>query len=389
METLDRHIVVVANTGWSIVRYRGVMICRLISQGWRVTAVANFDDRSARQVHEWGAEGIHVPMEGATKNPIKDVGYLLKVFRLYRDLKPDLVHHFTVKPVIYGSIAAKFAKISSIVNTITGFGGLFANEKPTLRRLILRLYRAALRGNVRTVFQNPDDMNKFISLGIVPEKRALVIAGSGVDTRALTPEDTENRAASNAFVLVSRMLWSKGIQQFVEAARLVKSHYPDARFIMIGGAVEDYGSKNSDFVPTKWLNDLNKEGVVEWIGWQDPCEVESWMKRSAAVILPSCYGEGVPRTLIEAAACGTPIITTDIPGCRDIVIDGVTGYLCAPRSVSDLASAMERILGDPESVLELGFAGRKLAVEKFDERIIFSKMMQVYEAALPGIGPAE
>ena len=158
---------------------------------------------------------------------------------------------------------------------------------------------------------------------------------------------------------------------------------------MIGGAVEDYGSKNSDFVPTKWLNDLNKEGVVEWIGWQDPCEVESWMKRSAAVILPSCYGEGVPRTLIEAAACGTPIITTDIPGCRDIVIDGVTGYLCAPRSVSDLASAMERILGDPESVLELGFAGRKLAVEKFDERIIFSKMMQVYEAALPGIGPAE
>ncbi len=389
MENLDRHIVVMANTGWSIVRYRGGMICQLVRQGWRVTAVANFDDRSARQVHDWGVDLVHLPMEGASKNPLKDARYFLKLFRLYRNLGPDIVHHFTIKPVIYGSIAAKLAKVPSIVNTITGFGGLFANEKPTLRWLILQLYRAALRGNVRTVFQNADDMSRFVTLGIVPEKAACVIAGSGVDTRALTPPDGGDRAASNALLLVSRMLWSKGIHEFVEAARLVKSRFPDAQFIMIGGSIKDYGSKNPDFVPTNWLQDLNREGVVEWIGWQDPSVVESWMKRSAAVILPSCYGEGVPRTLIEAAACGTPIITTDIPGCRDIVIDGVTGYLCQPRSVPELASAIEKILCDPEFVSELGFAGRKLAVEKFDEKIIFSKLMQVYEAVLPEAGAAE
>ena len=182
--------------------------------------------------------------------------------------------------------------------------------------------------------------------------------------------------------MASRMLWSKGVADFASAARLVKQVYPAARFVLFGGSREDYGSKNPDFIERSWLEALNREGVVEWCGWTDPIEVEGAMRAAAAVILPSYYAEGVPRALIEATAAGVPVITTDLPGCRDTVVDGRSGFLVPPRSPERLAAAMAALLRDPDRIAAMGREARRLAVATFDRRLIVDQTLAVYERAL-------
>jgi glycosyltransferase involved in cell wall biosynthesis len=179
------------------------------------------------------------------------------------------------------------------------------------------------------------------------------------------------------------MLWSKGVGDFVAAARLVRRSHPQARFILFGGAQDDYGSKNPDFIDRPWLEALNAEGVVVWRGWTPPEIVEDAMRlAAAAVVLPSSYGEGVPRSLTEAAAAGVPIITTDTPGCRDTVLPGESGFLCRAGAPEELAAAMAELLRRPELVRAMGAAGRRLAVERFDQAHIVRQTLEVYAAAL-------
>lgn len=374
-------MVIVANTGWNIIRFRGGLLCALVRRGWRVTAVADFNDDEMSAVRAWGGEPIRLVVEGSSMNPLKDLRYFLALRRIYKSKRPDVIHHFTVKPVIYGSMAAKSCQPLKIINSVTGLGISFSGKRKFLGAVIKVLYRKALSGNVHIVFQNRDDREHFLRRRLVRAEQTSVIVGSGVDTDALTPAKRVDDRARTAFVMVSRMLWSKGVGDFVEAARFVKQVHPDARFILIGGSKDDYGSKNPDFVPRQWLEAINREGVVEWLGWQEPAVVERWMKQAAAVVLPSYYPEGVPRCLIEGAAAGVPLVTTDTPGCRDTVIDGVSGFLCPPHAPQALASAMRRLRENRSLISRMGREGRKLVVERFDERNVLARYFELYEAS--------
>ena len=212
--------------------------------------------------------------------------------------------------------------------------------------------------------------------------RTHLIAGSGVDTTRLAPEPEGSETMRDTFLMASRMLWSKGVGDFVAAARLVKPIYPDAKFVLFGGAQDDYGSRNPDFIERAWLDALNVERTVAWRGWTPPEIVEAAMRQAAAVVLPSTYGEGVPRSLIEAAAAGVPIITTDTPGCRDAVLSGASGFLCPANAPEELAAAMVKLLSRPELVRAMGAAGRRLALERFDQTHIVAQTLGVYAAAL-------
>jgi glycosyltransferase involved in cell wall biosynthesis len=380
-----RHVALVTNTGWSMVRYRGELIAGLVERGWRVSAVADFRQGDLDHLRRLGVAPVELRVEAASQNPLKDLGYLARLAGVLRRLRPDLVHNFSVKPVIYGSLAAKLVGTPAIVNSVTGGGMLRADERGALQRVLRLLYALALRGRPVVIFQNRDDLELFLGTGLIERTRTAYIAGSGVDTAALAPDPSIPAGERTCFVMASRMLWSKGGADFVAAARMVKARHPHASFVLFGGSAEDYGSKNPDFIPKSWLEDLNREGVVTWRGFTDPVLVERAMRSAAAVVLPS-RSEGVPRTLIEAAAAGAPIITTDTPGCRDTVIDQVSGFLCPLGAPTELAAAMIRLLDEPQRITEMGRAGRELAVSRFDRKIVIEETVQLYEAQLRRAG---
>ena len=380
-----RHVALVTNTGWSMVRYRGELISGLLERGWRVSAIAAFSDKDLAHLRGLGVAPVRLEVEAAGQSPLADLGYLARLVRTLRSMRPDLVHNFSVKPVIYGSLAAKLVGTPGIVNSVTGGGMLRADERGRLQRVLRLLYRLALHGRSVVIFQNRDDLELFVGAGLIERARTAYIAGSGVDTAALTPDFAIPPSRRTCFVMACRMLWSKGVADFVAAARLVKPRHPQASFVLFGGSAEDYGSKNPDFIPRSWLEDVHREGVVTWRGFTEPAVVEQAMRSAAAVVLPS-RAEGVPRTLIEAAAAGAPIITTDTPGCRDTVIDRVSGFLCAPDAPAELAGAMARLLDEPQRIIEMGRAGRQLAVSRFDRRIVIEQTVELYQEQLRRAG---
>ena len=371
-----RQILVVANTGDNILS-RTAMLKDLLQRGWRVTAAASLDTGEAAQVGELGVQPIPLPIDSSGTNPVRDGRLFLALRRVYREIRPYAVHHFTIKPVIYGSLAAKRARIPRIINTITGLGYARDSWSTPLGRVIRLLYRQALRGGVFTVFQNEDDRRLMIESRLVTAEKSTIILGSGVDVERLIQRGTGPESPN--FVMVSRMLWSKGVREFVEAASLVVDTHPDCKFAMIGGTSEEYASKNPDFVPRSWMEENVVDGVVEWIQHQPPDVVEDRMKRATAVVLPSFYGEGAPRALLEAAALGVPAITADSPGCRAVVVDGTTGLLCAPKDSRSLAEAMLRLLEDSALCMRFGQAARQRAIETFDQRLVFRSYQALYE----------
>jgi glycosyltransferase involved in cell wall biosynthesis len=382
-----RHVALVTNTGWSMVRYRGELIGGLLERGWQVSAIADFSDKDLAHLRRQGVAPVRLEVAAASQNPLNDLGYLARLVGTLRSLRPDLVHNFSVKPVIYGSLAAKLVGAPAIVNSVTGGGMLRADERGGLQRVLRLLYYLALRGRPVAIFQNRDDIELFVGAGLIERARTAYIAGSGVDIAALAPDCSIPPGGRTCFVMASRMLWSKGVADFVDAARMLKPRHPHASFVLFGGSAEDYGSKNPDFIPKSWLEDLNREGVVAWRGFTEPALVEEAMRSAAAVVLPS-RSEGVPRSLIEAAAAGAPIITTDTPGCRDAVIDRVSGFLCSLGAPAELAAAMARLLDEPQLIVEMGRAGRELAVSRFDRRIVIEETVRLYEEQLRRAGLA-
>lgn len=374
-------VMLIASSAWSMMHYRSVLIDAYVPQGLQLAAVADLNPDQCDQLRARGAHPTAIPIEGAGQNPIGDLTYLVRLIGLLRAARPDVVHLFGTKPALYGTIAAKIARVPGIVTSVTGRGILASDSNRWLRLLVRPLMKAAISGRTRCIFQNLDDRAWYLREGLVDEARAFHIPGSGVDTGQLQPDPDVPAAARRTFVLAARMLKSKGIEDFVGAARIVKERFPDAGFVLFGGSKEDYNSKNPDFLERAWLEALNQEGVVAWRGFTPPAEVEALMRRAAAVVLPSYYPEGIPRALIEGAAAGAPIITTDTPGCRDVVDQGRSGFLVPPKSPAALAEAMSRLLADPELVKTMGEASRRIALT-LDSGLIIEKTLGVYEDAL-------
>lgn len=357
-------ILLSSNGAWNLVNFRKPVIQALVAAGYTVIAAAPADGHEGK-LEAMGASFRPLRMRGAGTSPLEDGRLLLDYIRLLRAERPAMFLGFTAKPNIYGSLAARLCGVP-VVATISGLGSAFLRGG-LLGGLLLFLYRLAL-GRARAVFfQNRDDRELFIARRIVGPCRARLVAGSGIDLGRFAPADPPRRAAGDGafrFLLIARMLLDKGIGEYVEAARIVRRDHPDCRFQLLGGPGDD----NPSAVPQADLARWTAESIVEQLGVSD--DVRPHIAAADCVVLPS-YREGLPRSLLEGAAMARPLIASDVPGCRDVVDDGVNGLLCAVRSPQSLAAAMLRMLAMSAAERSaMGAAGRRKVEAGFDQRLV-------------------
>lgn len=364
-------VAIVINTSWNIWNFRRSLVRALQAAGHEVLAIAPPDDYSARLETELGCRYVPILMENKGTNPVKDAQLTRRFYRLYRRERPDVVLHYTIKPNIYGTLAAKLAGIPS-VNNVSGLGTVFI-VKNFVSKVALGLYRFAFKFPKRVFFQNDDDRQLFLQHGLVEPRITDVLPGSGIDTHRFRPAAQFVRHEPFTFLMIARVLYEKGVEEYFEAARLVREAVPGTRVQLLGGIDESGGVGVKRAVFEQWL----QAGHVEYLGTSD--DVAAHIRQADCVVLPS-YREGTPKTLLEAAAMGKPIVTTDVPGCRETVVDGQNGLLCEVRNAADLAAKMEQVLALPAPALEqMGRAGRRLAEQKFDERIVLDKYLGVVQ----------
>jgi glycosyltransferase involved in cell wall biosynthesis len=362
-------IAFVVNAAWNLKNFRWGLMKALQHQGHTILAIAPPDD-TVPFIESGGIAFHPIKMDGQTMNPVKDVLLFFRILRLYRTLRPDVVLHFTIKPDIYGAIAAGILRIPAI-NNITGLGNIFLKDG-LINRIVRMLYKKALSSTRMTFFQNPDDRALFLERGLVRAEKSGLLPGSGIDTEKFRPLEKKDIRKAPIFLLIARMIREKGIQEYVDAALVVKNSYPKAEFRLVGGT----GVKNPSAIPKRLIDMWHQQGRVSYLGCMD--DIREVIREADCVVLPSYYREGVPRTLLEAASMAKPIITTDHPGCREAVEDGVTGFLCQVKSGEDLAAKMLRFLElTAEQRRKMGLRGREKMRRDFHESIIIEKYTAV------------
>jgi glycosyltransferase involved in cell wall biosynthesis len=364
-------VAVVINTSWNIWNFRRGLVKALQAAGHEVLAIAPPDAYSARLESELGCRYVPILMENKGTNPLKDAQLTRRFLTIYKRERPDVVLHFTIKPNIYGTLAAKLAGVASI-NNVSGLGTVFLIEN-LVSKVARGLYRLAFRFPHKVFFQNNDDRELFIRYGLIRPERTGLVPGSGVDLARFRPQPSANKAANApfTFLMVARVLYEKGIVEYFEAARQLRTTLgPDQVRVQLLGGLDEAGGVG---VPRATFEQWLAEGHVEHLGTSD--NVAEHLHRADCVVLPS-YREGTPKTLLEAAACGKPLVTTDVPGCRETVEHGRNGYLCQVRSADDLAAKLLLVAQlAPERLAAMGAASRQLAEEKFDEQLVLREYL--------------
>jgi glycosyltransferase involved in cell wall biosynthesis len=352
-------VAISANSGWNILNFRRPIIAALQEAGWTVAVLAPADD-AEDSIRALGAQFVPLRIDSSGTSILQDARLLMAYRKALKAIRPVAFLGFTVKPNIYGSLAAVGLGIR-VINNISGLGTAFLRGGP-LGWLVRRLYRLALRKSARVFFQNPDDLKLFVAEGLVRKDQAELIPGSGIDLRHFRPPariiDSGGRFR---FLFVGRLLRDKGLVEYAEAARMLKARWPHAEFAILGFA----GSDNRSAVPIAEVKRWVAEGVIAYLGETE--DVRPSIAEADCVVLPS-YREGLPRTLLEASAMATPMVATDVPGCREIVRDGDTGFLCAAKSAQSLADAMESMLRlSPDERAALGARARRIVERQFDQ----------------------
>lgn len=331
----------------------------------------------AESLKQEGFRVIPWRVSRASLNPIRELHAFFQVLRAYRSVQPDLVHHFALKPIVYGGLAARMSNKVSCVNSIVGLGHAFNTHSlktRIVRRLLLRLLRVALNRDASTsVFHNQDNLDDLVQAEAVRAEKCVVIRGSGVDTAQFFPQPEP--IGVPVVILAGRMLWEKGVREFVEAARNLRGRGVAARFALVGEP--DPGHATS--IPVVQLRQWADAGVLEWWGRRN--DMPAVFAVASLVCLPS-YGEGVPKALIEAAACGRAIVASDVLGCREVVRDGENGLLVPGHDSTALACAILTLLNDPGLRARMGALGREVAVREFSEELVLAQLFAVYRDLL-------
>lgn len=332
-------------------------------------------DEFTRLILESGLRWVDLPIKPRGKHPIKEISGILFMLRFYRQEKPDIVHHFTPKINLYGSIAARISGVKLIYNTFTGLGVLFSDQvNPFIRGVIHLLYRFGVK-NATNIFQNRENLKLFNQLKIGDQKRNIFIPGSGIDIdrfkRLPEPEGTP------IVLLASRFIEEKGVLEFIEAARRIKTQMIPARFVLAGRFEMDQPHAISEEQVQNW----SREGLVEYWGWFN--HMEMIYQQSHIVCLPTYYMEGLPKVLLEAAAVGRPVIATDVPGCREVLIDGENGIKIQPRDTEGLINAIIKLVNDPQLRRRMGESNRARIENRFSTKVIFSQYKNLYNGTLP------
>lgn len=363
-----KHLVISYNTCWYVYNFRLPLIRALMAREWAVTVLAPRDAYTPR-VLESGAAHRHIELDPRGMNPLREWATIRRFSAAYRELKPAVALQYTIKPNIYGSVAARSLGIP-VINNVTGLGTMFSGGPRELAARIL--YRWAFSRAQLVFFQNRDDHALFVRNRMVRPDRAGILPGSGVDTDRFAPR--ARGVGPFTFLLAARLLKAKGVEDFIAAARMLRTRYPGARFVLLGA--HDPGDPES--ASAEIIGRAAADGVVEPLGPVD--DVRPFIAASDCVVLPSWYREGVPRSLLEAASMGKPLVAADSVGTREPVKDGVNGFLCRPRDPSDLADRMEAVLRmDGPARERMGEASRAYMRERFDERIVLDLYLAAVE----------
>ena len=377
-------IAVVANTSWYLYNFRLTLMVALSRAGHEVVAVGP-PDVYVEKLTAGGIRHRSIHLVGGSINPFRELRTVWDLHRIFSDEAIDVVITYTPKGNIYSAIVAAMTGLPTVPN-VSGLGRVFIHQT-LLTSLVKKLYQFSFGRAARVFFQNMDDLELFVRLGLVDSGRAVRIPGSGVDLARFSPAGdlygvsstevpgvTARSAASRdkfVFLLVARLLWDKGIGEYVEAARRIRRAHPEAEFRLLGFA----GVQNPSAIPLCQVEEWVAEGLVSYLGSTD--DVIPYLREADCVVLPS-YREGVPRTLLEAAAMAKPLITTDAPGCRDAVDNGLTGFLCRLRDAEDLADKMMTMIEmDRHSVAAMGRLGREKMIREFDEEIVIARYLEV------------
>lgn len=373
-----KKILIIASLSNSLIRFREDFIKRLIEEGFEIyTASPDLTPEVKKNITGLGATPVEFNVQRTGLNPIKDFNSVRELIAIIKEYKIDLVFPYTVKPVIYGSIAANRCGIP-VISLITGLGYTFTgiSAKAKLLQVLNEiLYKIAIRKNKVIVFQNEDDYNLFLERKILTDKQqTAIVGGSGVNLNQFRFREKKEKTQVS-FLLTARLIKEKGIEIYIKAAKILKEKYPEAEFHIIGSP-----ETSPSAISENDLKLLHKQKIIIFHGRQ--LNVEDHLHKTDVFVLPSYYREGVPRTLLEACSCGNPIITTDSVGCREAVREGVNGFLIEPKNTEALVKAMEYFIIHPHRIKEMGLASRKYAEERFDVNIINRDLLQLINSVI-------
>lgn len=360
-----RSALLIANSSWYLLNFRGSLIRGLLDRGWRVTAAAPRSEHS-QSLSELGCGFLHWDLSGGSYAPLNAPRAFIQLLRIQRRVQPSLVHTFTIKPALMASLVAPLAGDRPPVISITGLGHAFLGGRAR-RRLAESLYGLCLRRDSPVVFQNEDDRKHFLSRRLIERAQAHLIRGSGVDTDRFAPRGTVGTGTVRA-LYIGRMLREKGIVELIAAGELLRGQGVDVEILLAGGT--QLGNPSS-LAPAE----LEASTAVRWLGEVIP--VDDLLASADMLVLPS-WREGLPRTVIEAMAMGKPVVATDVPGCRDAVRDGETGILVPKEDPASLAAAIARLAADEELRRTMGAAARRIAVDGFRQEVIVAQTLELY-----------
>lgn len=370
------HLLLLITEDWYYWTHRHAVARAALEAGFRVTLASRFEDLRD-EIEACGVETVSIRLRRRGRNPVGEALSVVDLARMYREIKPDIVHHVAIKPVLYGSWAARIAGVRGVVNAISGLGYAFTGSGLKARlygRIAIEAYRSALSGaNTHTIFQNDDDQAFFTDRSLVRDEQAVLIRGSGVNLDQFSPKP-EPRGVP-VVLYAGRMLWSKGVGDLVAAVPILRKRGHDLKVLLVGHSDAD----NPEAIPPDTIRDWESQGLVEWLGRRD--DIADMMAQAHVVVLAS-EREGVPKVLLEAAGAGKPLVATDVPGCREVVAHGENGFLVPVHDPSALAAALGRLISDADLRRKMGEASRRKAENEFSEVRVVNETLALYDRVL-------
>lgn len=383
------------NAAWNLFNFRLSLMRAMLKKGFEVIACAPASAYS-KKIEAAGIRFIPVGMDTVSVNPFKEIKVIFDFYRVCRRERPTLVHNFAIKAILYGTLAARLAGVLAALNTLTGVGHAF-QRKSAVYYILKTFFVLIMGGRTRLTFQNRHNMSLFLRKGLVAREKAVLIPGSGVDAVRFSPASREKTAGARGskfcFAMISRPLWDKGIREYFEAVRLVRERNvsPNVRFVFMGGFKSDSADaekthhlNHNYYASRDWLEREVKRCGIEWIEYQD--DVLAILREADVFVLPS-YHEGLPKSVLEAMACATAVVTTKVPGCRQTVRNNFNGLLVPPKDAPSLAGAMEFFIQNPAEAARMGKRGRQMVLDRFSDEHIIRRTLREYQKL--GVNVAE